>query len=225
MIYYGGMTMSNKYLKNIRIWYVFILFFLYMLVCFLIPTLVNRNFNNRDVLMKEEDVEKNDTNIIKSTNNIMEPIDKIKLLLTESNQVLELNFEDYLKGVLVGEVPATYELEALKAQAVVARTYTMYQLKNGNSKHAFDADMCDDINCCQAYKTKEYAFASWNNQEENEKWAKYENAVNSTCGEVIVYNNELINAFFHAHSGGTTENVKYLWSKTEMPYLVSVSRK
>ena len=146
----------------------------------------------------------------------------IKLLLTESNQVVELDLEDYLKGVLLGEVPITYEMEALKAQAVVARTYTLYKLKNAPSKHAFEADMCDDINCCQAYKTKEYAFASWDDQEENQKWAKLEEAISTTKGEVIVYQNELINAFFHAHSGGTTENVKYLWSNNEIPYLVSV---
>lgn len=146
----------------------------------------------------------------------------IRLLMTESNVVVEMNLNDYLKGVLVGEMPVSYELEALKAQAVVARTYTLYKIKNATSKHLNGADMCDDINCCQAYKTKEYAFTSWDDETENEKWAKFEKAVNETSGEVILYNNELINAFFHAHSGGKTENVKYLWSNEEIPYLVSV---
>lgn len=183
----------------------------------MIPTLVNGNFNEKAKNVENNKDEKSENEIYSSN--------KIKLLLTETNQVVELDFEDYIKGVLIGEVPISYELEALKAQAVVARTYTMYKLKNATSKHAFDADMCDDINCCQAYKTKEYAFASWDDAEENEKWAKLEEAVNSTRGEVIEYNGELINAFFHAHSGGTTEDAKYLWGKNPIPYLVSVDGK
>ena len=143
--------------------------------------------------------------------------------MTDENKVINLKFEDYLKGVLVGEVPVAYELEALKAQAVVARTYTLYKLKNSEIKHEQGADMCDNINCCQAYKSKEYAYDCWDEESENEKWAKIEEAVVSTSGEVILYGGELINAFFHAHSGGKTENVKFLWSKEEIPYLISVA--
>lgn len=209
--------MSNKYLKNVKLWYALLFFLIYMLICFLIPSLINGEFNK--VSQIEEIKEKKDSEFGVNANSN----EKIKLLLTENNQVIELSLDDYLKGVLIGEVPITYELEALKAQAVVARTYTLNKLKNAPSKHAYGADMCDDIHCCQAYKTKEYAFASWDDNEENAKWTKLEEAVNSTSGEVILYHDELINAFFHAHSGGVTENVKYLWSKNEIPYLVSVS--
>lgn len=149
--------------------------------------------------------------------------DILKVYLTGENKVLNMKFEDYLKGVLVGEVPVSYEIEALKAQAVVARTYTLFKLKNAEIKHEQGADMCDNINCCQAYKSKEYAYDCWDEETENEKWAKFEEAVESTSGEVIFYGNELINAFFHAHSGGKTENVKFLWSKAEIPYLISVA--
>ena len=98
--------------------------------------------------------------------------EKIKLLLTESGEVVELDFDEYIKGVLIGEVPITYEIEALKAQAIVARTYTLYKLENNQNLHE-NADMCDDINCCQAYKTKEYALACWDDIEEKEKWQKF----------------------------------------------------
>ena len=145
----------------------------------------------------------------------------IKLLLTEKNEVVELQFDDYIKGVLIGEVPMTYKIEALKAQAIVARTYTLNKLKNNPNVHK-DADMCDDINCCQAYKTKEYAFASWDDEEENEKWTKLEEAVNSTFQKVITYEGNLIAAFFHANSGGRTENAKYVWGGEDVPYLQSV---
>ncbi len=66
-----------------------------------------------------------------SINNTEVP-EKIKLLLTSKNEIIELNFDDYIKGVLIGEVPITYELEALKAQAIVARTYTLHKLKSNS---------------------------------------------------------------------------------------------
>ncbi len=146
---------------------------------------------------------------------------KIRLLMTDSNEIIELDFDEYIKGVLIGEMPVTYEIEALKAQALVARTYTLYKLKNTDSSHE-NADMCDDINCCQCYKTKEYAFASWDDEEENAKWLKVEEAVNSTKNQYITYNNDVIAAFFHANSAGKTEDVKYIWGEVEIPYLKSV---
>lgn len=144
----------------------------------------------------------------------------IKLLLTETGEVIELSLDDYIKGVLVGEVPATYEDEAIKAQAIVARTYTLYKLYNSSYAHE-NADMCDDVNHCQAYKSKEYAFKCWEDEAET-KWNKIENAVKSTSDQVIKYKGNLINAFFHAHSGGMTEDVKFVWGREEIPYLKSV---
>lgn len=199
---------KNNLVRSI---YFLLLFLLYMCICFLMPTLINGNFNDFFTSSNVSNAEK-----------ISFKSGDIKLLMTESNVIVEMPLNDYLKGVLIGEMPVSYELEALKAQAVVARTYTLYKIKNAPSKHLNGADMCDDINCCQAYKTKEYAFASWDDETEKEKWAKFERAVNETSGEVILYNGQLINAFFHAHSGGKTENVKYLWSNEEIPYLVSV---
>ena len=148
-------------------------------------------------------------------------IRNIKLLITSTNEVVEMSLDDYIIGVLIGEVPSTYEDEALKAQAIVARTYTLYKLQNSPDSHE-NADMCDDINHCQAYKTKEYAMQCWDDDIEKVKWSKLENAVKSTSGKVITYKDNLINAFFHAHSGGMTEDVKYIWGKEEIPYLKSV---
>ena len=145
----------------------------------------------------------------------------IKLLLTEQNKVVELDFDDYIKGVLIGEMPVAFELEALKAQALVARTYTLYKLRNSGSSHE-NADICDNVNCCQCYKTKEYAFASWDDSGEKEKWLKVEEAVETTKNQVITYNGEIIAAFFHANSAGKTEDVKHIWGEEEIPYLKSV---
>ena len=192
-------------------WKYILLFCLFIAMCFMIPSFFIdfNSINNEKIKIVSGDVIKKESG------------DVIKLLLSESNQVVTLSMNDYIKGVLLGEMPVTYELEALKAQAIVARTYTMYKLKNNPNIHE-NANMCDDINCCQAYKTKEYAFSSWDDNEEQEKWRKLEDAVNQTSNLVITYSGEIIEAFFHAHSGGKTENIKYVWGDSEIPYLKSV---
>ena len=117
-------------------------------------------------------------------------------------------------------MPADYELEALKAQAVVARTYTIYQISN-NNKHG-DADICDDSACCQAWISKEDRMNRWDEDKREENWAKITKAVDSTSGSIVTYEGNPINAFFHSNSGGTTEVVSNVWGGTDLPYLQSV---
>ena len=126
-----------------------------------------------------------------------------------------------MKGVLVGEVPATYDIEALKAQAVVARTYTLYKLKNNPNIHE-NADICDSPSCCQAWISKEDRFEKWNENERESNWNKIVNAVDNTSKTIITYNGEPINAFFHSNSGGSTETVANVWGGEDYPYLQSV---
>ena len=128
--------------------------------------------------------------------------------------------DEYLLGVVSSEMPATFELEALKAQAVVARTYTLYTIKNGK-KHE-NADICDDSNCCQAWISKEDRMARWDEGVREENWNKIVKAVNETKGKMIVYEGEVIDAFFHSNSGGITESPKEVWGGTNYPYLQSV---
>lgn len=143
----------------------------------------------------------------------------INLLHTEDGSVESLNLDDYLLGVVSAEMPASFELEALKAQAVVARTYTIYKIKNG-SKHE-NASICDSALCCQAWISKENRLARWEESKRDEYWNKIVEAVETTKGKVILYQNEPINAFFHSNSGGKTENPEYVWGGS-LPYLVSV---
>ena len=83
-------------------------------------------------------------------------------------------------------MPASYDIEALKAQAVVARTYTIYKIKNG-SKHE-NADICDNSLCCQAWISKENRLARWEENVREANWNKIEEAVNSTKGKYVTYN-------------------------------------
>lgn len=145
---------------------------------------------------------------------------KIKLLHHDTNEVEEVDLEDYIVHVVSAEMPADFEEEALKAQAIVARTYTMY--KANNPKHD-NADICDDSACCQAWISKEKRFERWEEDKAQANWDKISKCVNDTKGKIITYNNEPINAFFHANSGGTTEIPGEVWGGSNLPYLQVVT--
>lgn len=145
----------------------------------------------------------------------------IKLLHTARNEVEELNIDEYLYGVVSAEMPAQYDIEALKAQAIVARTYLIYNIENNSNKHE-NADICDSSNCCQAWITKEKRFENWKEDERQSNWDKIVSAVNQTKGKIITYNGKTINAFFHSNSGGTTESSVNIWGGISYPYLQSV---
>ena len=113
-------------------------------------------------------------------------------------------------------MPADFEIEALKAQAVVARTYTIYKIQN--KKHD-NADICDDSACCQAWVSKEERFARWEESVRESNWQKIEQAVSETKGKIITYEGKPINAFFHSNSGGKTEIPVNVWGGTGYPYL------
>lgn len=195
--------------------------FFYMLgfifLCFLIPIVFTK-------VPKRETASL--TNI--SENEVTEPetpkvttkYAKVKLLHSKSGEVEEMSMEEYLVGVVSAEMPANFELEALKAQAVVARTYTAYKMFKGG-KHD-NANICDDSKCCQAWISKEDRFEKWNEADRENNWSKITTAVNETKGKIITYNGEPINAFFHSNSGGTTETVSNVWGGTDYPYLQSV---
>lgn len=140
----------------------------------------------------------------------------IKLLHKKTEEVEEVELDQYLCHVVSAEMPADFEVEALKAQAVVARTYTLYKV--GNKKHE-NADICDDSTCCQAWISKEDRLARWEESKRESNWQKIEQCVNDTKGKIVTYNNEPINAFFHSNSGGITELPVNVWGGSGLPYL------
>lgn len=124
----------------------------------------------------------------------------------------ELTLDAYLQRVLLGEMPVSFEKEALKAQTVAARTYTARAMAGG--KHG--GKLCTDSTCCQAF-CDDAAFASFSS-EEREKAA---DAVRETDALVLTYEGELIEATFFSCSGGKTEDAMAVWG-TDYPYLRSV---
>ena len=142
------------------------------------------------------------------------------LRVLHGGAVEEMSMADYLTGVLRAEMPASFEPEALKAQAVAARTYTLYRMANGETAAHPDADACDDINCCKAYKTAEAAAAEWGAlavyYEE-----KLTRAVAETDGQVLLYDGEPILAVFCSSVDGRTQGAGAVWLR-DLPYLQSV---
>ena len=138
--------------------------------------------------------------------------------LLHSGKVISLKLEEYLYGVVAAEMPATFETEALKAQAVAARTYTVNRSRFQNPDHP-NANVCTDSAHCKAYLTKEEQEEKF--QKTPELYEKIQQAVDSTKSQIILYNNEPISAVFHSTSSGMTENSKDVWGG-DYPYLVSV---
>lgn len=199
----------------------FIIYFLgFVFVCFVLPALLTS---------KNKETSSEIVNQISNKNEIQENLSNekyqykqygtIKLLHNDTGVVEEVFIDDYLCNVVSAEMPANYEIEALKAQAIVARTYTIYKIKN--KKHE-NADICDDSNCCQAWISKEDRLARWEESLRESNWKKIEEAVYSTKGKIITYQNEPINAFFHSNSGGKTEVPVNVWGGTGYPYLQTV---
>lgn len=146
---------------------------------------------------------------------------KINLYHTKTSQNEEIPIDQYLYGVVSAEMPASYEMEALKAQAIVARTYTIYQVIHSVGKHP-GSDICDDSTCCQAWISKEDRLAKWEESVRSSNWDKIVEAVDSTQGKIITYEGKPIDAFFHSNSGGVTETAINVWGGTNFPYLQSV---
>ena len=194
---------------------VLIYFLIFLLICFIIPALLTKGAVNGAVQKEEKD--KNEEAKIEEEKYNYNKYRTIKLLHAKTGEVEEVELDTYLCNVVSAEMPADFEEEALKAQAIVARTYTIYKIKN--KKHD-NADICDDSNCCQAWISKEDRLNRWNEEQREANWQKIENCVKATQGKIITYNNEPINAFFHSNSGGKTEIPVNVWGGgTDLPYL------
>ena len=136
-----------------------------------------------------------------------------ELAVTEIVRPSSGEFEDYIKGVVAAEMPALFQEEALKAQAVSARTYAVRKMEENGS-----LDVPYDIG--QAYITTEEMKQKWG-EHFTDYYNKISDAVDATKGEIMVYENQPILAVFHAQSSGKTESAENVWSQS-LPYLQRV---
>ena len=144
----------------------------------------------------------------------------ISVFFHNENKTVSMPIEEYLCGVVCAEMPASFEEEALKAQAVAARSYARYKQNELNAVHP-EASVCTDYTHCKAYTPINEKEKIWGDDSKKYR-AKIENAIIETQGEVITYNGEVALAVFHSQSGGgRTENSADVWGGN-VPYLVSV---
>lgn len=136
-------------------------------------------------------------------------------LLVEGERVV-MDMHSYLVGVVAAEMPASFPLEALKAQAVAARSYTAYC--TALSRHK-DAQICANSGCCQAWMDTEQMKERWG-ADYDKYYERIRESVNATAGEELRYEGQPVFAAFHSSSPGATEDSGQIWNET--PYLVSV---
>lgn len=176
-----------------------IIFFL--LIAFLLPTAVHFIVTKNDKRGSGKDA-------------------SISVYFKESGKIKNVSLEEYLVGVVGGEMPAEFESEALKAQAVAARSYILYKAEKQNADHP-NAAVCTDSTHCKAYKDIETLKKLWGDKADKYE-KKIKNAVNSTRGEVLTYDGNYCMTVFHSQAGGgRTENSADVWGGN-VSYLVSV---
>ncbi len=152
------------------------------------------------------------------------PSETVSVYLHDKGIVENIELQTYLCGVLRGEMQPTYETEALKAQAVAAYTYLVYQkLYNYDLKKDVHcgADICTDPSHCKAYLSEEVARSRWGDVWYDKFDLKIKTAVADTLHEAIVYEDKVINAVFFSVSSGKTESAENVWGYA-IPYLVEV---
>ena len=187
----------------------------------------NNNTNetyNDDILIKSnnnyvEEIKKQDivyeNNNVNDSNYEIEDNNSSQIIVTiyrNNGEILNIDMEEYLIGVVAAEMPASFNIEALKAQAILARTYTLKSIKN-NKK------LTDTVST-QVYIDNVQMKNKWSN-EYSKYYNKIKEAVNSTNGMYITYNGDYIDAVYFSTSNGYTEDSKYVWGN-DIPYLKSV---
>ena len=133
----------------------------------------------------------------------------------ETGKLQTMQLEDYIYHVVAGEMPARYDIEALKAQAVAARTYALCKLSRGRPDAHPDADLCDDYRHCAAYRSPAVSVFG------TDELSAIRAAVRDTEGEILTSEGAPIAAVFHCVSGPRTESAADVWGE-DVPYLQSV---
>lgn len=218
--------MNKRYKLDLDEGIKFILFTTICIVLFMIitPSMLIKSKGIKGNELSEVDIETEQTEPTASTVEIKDITlsgdETVSVYITSQNKIVDVPLEEYICGVISNEMPASFEMEALKAQAVAARTY-LASKKIKNCVKANGADICDSTHC-QVYTSKAVRLELWDESVRDENWNKISEAVESTKGQVLSYQNELVlyPQFFSTSSGKTENSVDLYWS--DIPYLRSV---
>lgn len=164
-------------------------------------------------------------NIVKNSEITFPANGKVRLYHKNEDTVEEIDLEEYIMGVVASEVPASFNEETLKAQAVAARTFYMNKRKNPcKDAKGKDGEICDTTNC-QVYMSKAERISKWSKNEAESNWSKIQKAVLDTKGQILTYEESVLEyPQFFAVSSGKTEDAKDVFS-VDVPYLKSEDSK
>ena len=145
---------------------------------------------------------------------------QIRVYDHRADRIITMDLEEYVVGVVAAEMPVRYDFEALKAQAVASRTYTLYGVLHGGCQTNPDADVCTNSKCCQAFSTHDRMQQTWGD-DYVKNYNRIAQAVIETAGEVVTYDGKIADALYHACSGGRTEDSENVYANA-LPYLRGV---
>lgn len=140
----------------------------------------------------------------------------IKVYRTDLQKTVVMELEEYIKGVVAAEMPVKFQIEALKAQAVAARTFALKRASSGK------ASLSTDFNVAQDWISSEKLKEKWGEENYLAYSQKISQAVEETRGLVLIYKGKLINAYYHSTCGGKTEAGEEIFQHA-LPYLQPVS--
>lgn len=141
--------------------------------------------------------------------------DYTNVTVSVDGKAVTMPLETYVEGVVAAEISNDFPLEAIRAQAVAARTYAVSKISRGRSETHPDADVCDDFHHCAAYRDIAVETAAGTDL------SRVQQAVRDTAGEILTYDGAPIVALFHCVSGPRTEAAADVWGE-DIPYLQSV---
>jgi stage II sporulation protein D len=202
---------------KVILWVAFWLSLLIM-VTMIIPGLLVKKIPSRSAFSQSiKETERKDAQIEQPKPSLMIPV-----YLSKKASIESVSLESYVKGVIAAEMPVDFELEALKAQAMSARTYIVRRIADQDfsqvpSRNAW----VTDTTAHQAYISEQDLSQKWGNGTSSANLEKINKAVAETKDMILVYDNKPINATFFSTSNGYTENAEDYWN-VKVPYLVSV---
>lgn len=215
------MITNNKRMINDNIRLILVMTIIIILMIILLPLV----FLDKGVSSNSNKFELNNNNIIRSSAIEFPKDGKVKLYNSESNKVEEIDLEEYIMGVVASEMPANFDEEAIKAQAVAARTFYINRRNNKcTNASSHNGEICDTVHC-QVYMDKDKRLSLWSRKDAEKYWDKIEKAVMETKGQVLTYNGEVLEyPQYFAVSFGKTEDAKDVLS-VDIPYLKSTDSK
>lgn len=172
---------------------------------------------------KESETQSVAVETVKTDNSESKKEDTISVFMTADNEAQVMDMRDYIIGAVSAEVPASYDEEAIKAQALAAVTFAEYRKKNGGDEKIGGADISDDSSVHQGYVTKSEMQEKWGDAFDT-YYKKVSDAVDEVLDKVITYEGEPIMAAYHAISSGKTESAKNIWGD-DIAYLSTVDSK